>query len=348
MKIYFISGIRRGGGDTIDDPVNDVSDNVGSLRGAYIVYDEENNKCFMVDSGTAETGNKLIVPFLQNYLGINYLDAIFITHFDYDHSEGVQEIIKGLNGEVGAIYSSGVYDNETSPKYERNIPAQDEVNNQCDEYNIDHIYVSTSDSFQYGDMFVNIVNPLDGDYNPPQERGGENNHGSHNVVVYVQYGDFYALFTGDHAGSNLYNNVYDRIDKPVTYYTMPHHGNISYGSSTYLDGVYPKIASYESYGTQNWEDMYDFLEGREGTTPWSLEIDGDMEIKAFKNGRYLLNNITITEKTIILSRKRFIPDRTGTFKFYTTRRNLIRPDETEFRYGKNKIKYFDEDDYEIT
>jgi competence protein ComEC len=75
-------------------------------HGQAIVIQIPGNINLLFDSGSLyfkDVGQRIVVPFL-NYNGINKIDAMFISHDDIDHVNGIPEIIKSCN--VHRIYAS--------------------------------------------------------------------------------------------------------------------------------------------------------------------------------------------------------------------------------------------------
>ncbi len=83
-------------------------------HGQAIIAQLPGGKTCLFDAGSqnlSDIGTRTIAPFLS-YNGINKLDAIFISHGDIDHINGIPEVVKLCS--VGAVYAD-----ETLPKIQK-------------------------------------------------------------------------------------------------------------------------------------------------------------------------------------------------------------------------------------
>lgn len=90
------------GSDSVPPPAE------GELR-IWIPYAEQgdatliqfpNGKSLLIDAGTPQSGRDLLLPFLRS-LGIDHLEALLITHYDWDHLGGVATLLAGEDGLLG-------------------------------------------------------------------------------------------------------------------------------------------------------------------------------------------------------------------------------------------------------
>ena len=84
-----------------------------------VIFTKEGN-CFVIDCGSTtkyRVGERILIPFLK-YHGVDKVDAVFLTHADADHMNGVLELLElgeEENIEVGSVvlYEKAI---ETEPE----------------------------------------------------------------------------------------------------------------------------------------------------------------------------------------------------------------------------------------
>lgn len=158
-------------------------------QGDCIVMRNENGNCYMVDGGStskSRVGKYRILPFLES-MGIRELEAVFVTHPDEDHISGVME----LTGQSGyGVKINSLILSDTSPEMKRGELAQ--LRKQAAEYGIPVYYIGRGDCIQDRNLKVTCLGP---------EKGiltDEVNEIS--TVLYMEYGEFRMLLTGDVTG----------------------------------------------------------------------------------------------------------------------------------------------------
>lgn len=199
---------------------------------------------------------------LKHYLGIDYIEGIFISHFHDDHIGGIPYIIEAFDGNIGGIYSPGVYSDD---RY-RDIILQDKVNEYCNEYDVPHKYINDSWSFNDPDCDIECVNPVEGDYDQDGTETTESPGTSEGVYIHFKYGDFSILFTGDTG----YSLVRSHFQENVTAIQVPHHGDNIY--------ITPENDHhYEAY--DEWNVEFAFLDqgywGGENPMDYLVNFDND-------------------------------------------------------------------------
>lgn len=84
-----------------------------------VIFTEE-GKCFVIDCGSTtkyKAGERILIPFLK-YHGVDNIDAVFVTHADADHMNGVLELLELGQEENIKIGSIVLYEKalETEPE----------------------------------------------------------------------------------------------------------------------------------------------------------------------------------------------------------------------------------------
>ena len=208
-------------------PLKIILFDVGQGDAAYIRT--PNGKHLLIDAGrwtpTYNSARYVIIPHLEA-LGVQKLDAVFLSHPHADHIGGIIELLNKI--EIGMIYNAGfAYDSELYKNYiklakKRGIPV--EVLAAGNSVPIDH-------SMR---LFV---------YGP-----GKNNHHSdpneHSLVMELIYGKTEFLFTGD-AGSAqeqlFLRNFQSMVD--TDFLKVGHHGSRTSSSSPFLNTATPDYAA---------------------------------------------------------------------------------------------------------
>lgn len=185
----------------------------------------------LVDCGgnSADDPGDVAADYLQS-LGVSKLDALILTHFHTDHTNGVPELLERL--EVPLLIA---------PELDGEDPYRDELLALAAGYGCEAKLLSDDASVPFGNAVLTLYAPL-GD-------GGENEEG---LSVLCTSGNFDALVTGD------MNDVVE--GRLIKYHSLPdielllvgHHGSKSSTSEALLLATTPETAviscGYNSYG----------------------------------------------------------------------------------------------------
>lgn len=159
-------------------------------QGDCIYLADEKGGRYLIDGGSSsksDVGTYQMLPFLKEE-GADTLDAVFVTHMDSDHYSGIYEMIKQIhiNGvaiknlvlpDLGAKSREGTYEELEALAKEQDIALR---------------YLKKGDTLRHGKLRLTCLHP---------ERGAEQESNAASVVLYLEYGNFTALFTGDLEGS---------------------------------------------------------------------------------------------------------------------------------------------------
>lgn len=210
---------------------------VGQGDGIYIETAE--GERFLIDGGSSSVssvGNYRLIPYLQ-FRGTCRLDAVFVTHPDADHCNGIKEILEF--GPDNGIYVGCLI-----------LPDIAEVT-KCDEYKslvqtaeqncVPVAYISRGQMLQRGDLAITCLHPYKG-----YEAQDANEY---SIVLELIYGDFGALFTGDLEGEGEQSFLeYQKKRKngqkkeKLTVLKVAHHGSKYSTSKELLEMTNPDIA----------------------------------------------------------------------------------------------------------
>lgn len=190
--------------------------NVGT---ADCILIEGENFCYMIDGGTPDY-SEYISTYVQSR-GITELDAIFITHPDYDHYSGITEVITDID--VGMIYVTDAESDNSA--YERFVET---VNKE----NISFTIAEKGDIFVNGSFIMEVVAPVD--------YYDDTNNMS--LVIRLDYNNFSMLLTGDAEEYELEDLMNSDADIDCDLLKVSHHGSYNGTSYELLEAVTPDFA----------------------------------------------------------------------------------------------------------
>jgi competence protein ComEC len=197
---------------------------VGQGDAAHIVT--PNGKHLLVDAGRwspfANSGERVLIPYF-NELGIEKLDAVFLSHPHSDHIGGMPSLIDAI--EIGAIYQSDYnYDSALFLNYmqmaeEREIPIKTPKAGS----------VIDIDS----DIRIFVLGPED-------DKARPSNPNNRSLVMKIVYGNQSFLFTGDaerEQERQLVNRYGDFLHSTV--YKAGHHGSNTSSTEMMMRSISP-------------------------------------------------------------------------------------------------------------
>lgn len=211
---------------------------VGQGDGIYL--SEEGGIHILIDGGSSDKGSVgtyQIVPFLKSE-GTGYLDAIVITHPDSDHISGICEMLeeKDTSGIlVGALYLPDVGDTGRNEEYHK-------LERLAQDAGVPVGYLSVGETLRCGEVMLTCLHP--------EKDWKESEPNVYSTVLYLTYGNFTALFTGDleGKGEELVQKRLPDILSPegVTLLKVAHHGSKNSTGADFLEAVNPRIALISS------------------------------------------------------------------------------------------------------
>ncbi len=159
-------------------------------QGDCIYLSEPGGRRILIDGGSSDKSGVeeyRILPFLK-YRGVSSLDAVFVTHPDSDHENGIRGMLETYeeNGiRIGMLVLPDVAMESRDEKYlslaalakAKEVPVR---------------FIACGDRLSLGKVMLTCMHP---------KRGYENqNTNAYSTVLYLSYGEFSALFTGDLEG----------------------------------------------------------------------------------------------------------------------------------------------------
>lgn len=191
-------------------------------------------KNILIDGGSTSkknVGKYQIIPFLK-YKGVGKLDGAIVTHEDEDHISGLLEIMDDM--EKGGVCIKKLILPEISVKSRGEN--YNHLEERAKELGIPIFYINTGESFNMSDISFLCLNP-----GKDMVTEGAN---AYSTVLYMKYGDFTALFTGDMEKEGL-DNVKENLRlsrKDVTLLKVAHHGSMYTTDEEFLELTKPELA----------------------------------------------------------------------------------------------------------
>ena len=182
-------------------------------QGDGIVIVNENGNCYMMDGGSTsknKVGQYQIIPFLKSR-GIIRLEAVFLSHPDEDHVNGVIEMIE-QTGKTGIKIGCLVLPDVSREQKDSGLL---DLRQLAKEHGIPVRYIGSGDVIWDKRLKIECLNPEsqsegreseNSQRKDVQTQSGQNNQQSEDMneiseVLYLEYGEFSMLLTGDVTGT---------------------------------------------------------------------------------------------------------------------------------------------------
>lgn len=234
-------------------------------QGDCIFIRSETGKSYLIDGGSTsktKVGEYQITPFLKSR-GVSSLDAVFITHGDKDHYSGIEELLE--NTKADRIRIKRLVLPITESGWE----------SQAEQQGIEVVYIKSGDFITDGKLKLECLNPSAS----TAETGGTSDvaglesedKNEQSIVLYLTYGDFTALFTGDVTGEPeqaVSEAMKQKLaGKRLSVLKVAHHGSMYSTDEEFLRNVKPIISviscgKKNSYGHPH-EELLERLENAE-------------------------------------------------------------------------------------
>lgn len=197
----------------------------------------------MIDGGSSSVDKvwQYRMESTLKYYGISHLDAWFLSHGDYDHISGAEEFLDGYDvnswgTNVGGITLKYLMFPDTGYEEEKLT----EVKALAKERGIATGYLPTGGSVSQGKLKLTCLYP------DTQHSTGDSNQDS--MVLFLEYGEFTALFTGDleKEGEGRFLEQWSSWkgpdEKSISLLKVAHHGSKNGTSENFLEAIRPEMA----------------------------------------------------------------------------------------------------------
>jgi competence protein ComEC len=209
---------------------------------------------------------------------VRRLDAIVVTHTDFDHIGGLTTVVNELR--VDAIWQG-------APDIDRR--AYRELRERADERNVPVVTLTAGENFQLDGAYFEVLAAGEGALERSNNRS---------VVLRVGYGGRHVLLTGDAEDELERRLVRSGMDLRADVLKLAHHGSRSSTSSAFLDAVQPQFAIVSARRNRSRripsalvlhrlrERGIEYARtDRNGTITVKFHKDGQMEVSTYRQSR---------------------------------------------------------------
>jgi competence protein ComEC len=237
----------------------------------------------LVDGGgtpaaSFDVGERVVVPYLLDHGG-RRVDALALTHADYDHIGGLIAVVEALS--VGEIW-------EGEARWDR--PAYRRLRDAARRRGVPVRRLRPRDRFLLGGAGFEVLAASGTPGAPPPE--AENDR---SLVLRVTWGGSALLLTGD-AGEEVERALLSsRTPLETDVLKVGHHGSESSTSLAFLDAVRPRFAIVSAREREGWPlpsvQVLERLEAagipyartdRDGAVTVRLDAQGGMEVSTYR------------------------------------------------------------------
>lgn len=233
--------------------------------GDCVLIQTPDGKTMMIDSGLPEVGEQ-VVNYL-NKLNVQTIDVALNTHPHSDHIGGFATVIK---------------QKDVKKFYMENLPYPDSnaymnVINALQEKNIKPEYLEEGSSFELGsDLKVTVLSPKKGVLPQAVKNYDYATLNYYSMVVKVTYKNTSFLFTADIYKDREFELVEAKADLNANFTHVPHHGNATSSSNSFIEAVSPQYAVMSSNIFQTPEIMKRYQ--KNNVTVYSTGLHGNVLI----------------------------------------------------------------------
>ncbi len=197
---------------------------------------------YLIDGGSSdrkEVETYQITPFLK-YRGVARLDGVFVTHPDEDHISGIRGLLQRYREagiEIGCLFLPDVAQECRDAAYHG-------LEEQAGEAGVPVRYLHAGDRLESGNVMLTCMHP--------EKNYVNQDANACSTVLYLTYGSFLALFTGDLEGEGealvterlSYMGGGGETGRPssITLLKTAHHGSKNATKEPFLELVNPQMA----------------------------------------------------------------------------------------------------------
>ena len=213
---------------------------VGQGDGIYIEVPDGSR--FLVDGGSSSVssvGEYRLLPFLR-YQGTRNLDAVFVTHPDADHCNGIKEILEQDDIIIKCLVLPDISEEVKNDAFR-------DLEDMAKKGRTPVVYLSRGQTLQKEELTITCLHP--------EKEYEVEDPNAYSLVLELVYGNFRALLTGDLEGKGEQDfEEYLKNPRPhrerITVLKAAHHGSAYSTGAELLEALTP-IYTVISCGKNN-------------------------------------------------------------------------------------------------
>lgn len=182
----------------------------------------------LVDGGSSsrsQVGTYVIWPYLKSQ-GITRLDAVFVTHPDEDHKNGIEELLALAN--EGGLRIDRLF----LPEWMRQDEDGIRLRQLARQAQAACVFLKQGDRIRQGEILMTVLHPRE------SEHWEDVNSGS--LVLSWNYQEIHGLFMGD-LPSEEEEDILGWVE-PCDFLKVGHHGSSGSSSESFLNRASPEVA----------------------------------------------------------------------------------------------------------
>jgi len=240
------------------------------------------------------------INYLNEKLKGQKINAIFISHYHFDHIGGLDKLVSLLS-EDAIVYLPMNFNEYLAgtDDFEELNTIRNNVLNSLRSNSVKYVEINSDRTISFGELTVKVLNSDSDSYSYYKSIKVGYNAFSMNCLVSL--GNTKVLFPGD---SNQYTQDYlvssNKVEK-VNVYASNHHGYERYVNSEYLSRLNPEY-EYFSVCPSSWDDVnmlsYDF-NYKNKATKYITEAFDEIEIGLTKNSAQLIKGYYCNDNMFI-------------------------------------------------
>jgi competence protein ComEC len=196
-------------------------------HGDSIVLRTPGGRTLLVDAGSREAGQFVVVPFLRA-AGIGTVDALILTHPDEDHLGGAIPLLHAVR--VRQLLTNGVRDDTMSARELRRVAAAQGIP--------EHVLSAGMAISDAPDVHLDVLHPPRGLVSGVAPASNDNS-----VILKVTKGLVSVLLTGDIEEDGLPQLSQQGSMLRSTVLKVPHHGSrLGRAGELFFDAVHAQVA----------------------------------------------------------------------------------------------------------
>lgn len=187
---------------------------------------------WLCDGGSSDlshVGQYRIEPFLKEE-GITEIDAVFLSHGDSDHINGIEELLERGNIKCNLLVLPCTEKEEGESRFTS-------VLSMAKTKEIPVLWLEAGMEWTSGAVTARCLHPADGFEAANENAGSE--------VLYISYANFSMLLAGDVEGEGeeaLLQELYRQNIKNITVFKVSHHGSRYSNGEKLIEQIRPRIS----------------------------------------------------------------------------------------------------------